>query len=248
MRFSIPTSIALIFIISIISLTTSCKHDIISDTSGVTPTDTTNNNSNNNNNSSASSTSGWKCSPDTSYFQYDVLPILVSKCGISGCHDAGTKADGYQFTDYATSVKKGVSAGKASSSKIYTEITKGSMPPSGSGITMTQSQKDAIAKWINQGAKNLNCNPNFGTCDTVNIKYSTFVSPLVQNKCQGCHTSTAPLLTNYTQVKASVQTGKFWGSITHASGYSGMPKGSNKLADCELNKINAWIKAGALNN
>lgn len=240
MRILISFMVSLTFVSIMIFSTTSCKHDIVS--GGVNPVDTSGTSPN------SSSTSGWKCSADTVYFQYDVLPILVSKCAVSGCHDAITKEDGYQFTDYATSVKKGVSAGKASSSKVYTEISSGSMPPKSSGITMTQAQKDMVAKWINQGAKNLSCNPNYGVCDTVNVKFSTFISPLVQNKCQGCHTSTAPLLTNYTQIKASVQSGRFWGSVAHSAGYSAMPKGSGKLADCELSKINAWIKAGALNN
>ena len=96
--------------------------------------------------------------------------------------------------------------------------------------------------------KTFHVTPNYGQCDTVNVKYSTFVSVIVQNKCKGCHSTTLPLLTKYTQVKASVQSGKFFGSISHASGYSAMPQGSPKLPDCEVNKINAWIKAGALNN
>ncbi len=239
MRSHINSFSVLLTLTSVIYLT-SCKHDIVTPQGGTSTTDSTL--------TSAPSSAGWKCSADTVYFQYDVLPVLVSSCATSGCHDAPTRADGYQLTDYTSTMKKGISAGKATSSKVYTEIANGSMPLRGSGITMTTAQKDIIAKWINQGAKNLSCNPNFGTCDTTNIKYSTFVAPIVQNKCQGCHTSTPPLLTNYNQVKASIQTGKFWGSITHASGYSAMPKSSTKLADCELSKINAWIKRGALNN
>ncbi len=240
MRFTISTSIVLILIF----ITSSCKHDPLTSTGGVTPTDTTTTNTD----TGTVSITGWKCSADSVYFQYDVLPILVSSCAPSGCHNAATKADGYQLTDYASAIKKGVSAGKATSSKVYTEIANGSMPPRSLGITMTQAQKDIIAKWINQGAKNLSCNPSFGICDTTNVKYSTFVASVIQNKCQGCHNSTLPLLTNYTQIKASVQSGKFAGSINHLAGYSAMPQGSAKLPTCELNKINAWIKAGALNN
>lgn len=245
MRFTFSISVALICILSIISVTSSCKHEPLA-SGGVNPTDTiikfpvdT---------TQGTSITGWKCSADTAYFQYDVLPVLISSCATSGCHDASTRADGYQLTDYANAIKKGISAGRASNSKVYTEIANGSMPPSNSGIKMTQAQKDIIAKWINQGAKNLSCNPNFGVCDTTNVKFSTFVAPIIQNKCQGCHSTQAPLLTNYTQIKASIQTGKFAGSINHASGFSAMPKGSAKLPFCELSKINAWIKGGALNN
>lgn len=230
-----------IFFMIVIHMTSSCKHEILNPTGVITPQDSIGSNT-------TISINGWKCSPDTVYFQYDILPILLSSCAPSGCHDAASRADGYQLTDYASAIKKGVSVGRASNSKLYTEIQKGSMPPKNSGITMTQAQKDVIAKWINQGAKNMTCNPSFGQCDTVNVKFSNFIAPLVQNKCQGCHTSTQPVLTNYTQIKASVQSGKFWGSINHAAGFSAMPKGSAKLPSCELTKINAWIKAGARNN
>ena len=194
---------------------------------------------------------GWKCSADSIYFLYDVQPILISACSQSGCHDAGTRASGYQLTDYISTMRKGIVPGLANSSKVYAEIFNGSMPPRSSGITMTQAQKDVVAKWINQGAKNLSCNPNFGVCDTTAVKFATFVQPIVQNQCQGCHGATNPsggiALSNYTQIKASVQTGKFWGSIQQLAGYSKMPVGG-RLSDCELNKMNAWIKRGALNN
>jgi uncharacterized membrane protein len=194
---------------------------------------------------------GWKCSPDTVYFLYDVQPVLVSACSQAGCHDAITKASGYQLTDYTSTMKKGVVPGLANSSKVYAEMANGSMPPRGSGVVLTQAQKDIVAKWINQGAKNLSCNPNFGVCDTVAVKFATFIQPIVQNQCQGCHSATNPsggiALSNYAQIKASVQTGKFWGSIKQLTGYSKMPVGS-KLSDCELSKIDAWIKRGALNN
>lgn len=243
MRFILSCLTVLILISSIISITSSCKHEPLG---SVNPTDTIIKNPIDTIQGTA--VTGWKCNADTVYFQYDVLPVLVSSCATSGCHDASTRADGYQLTDYANAIKKGISAGRASNSKVYTEIANGSMPPQGSGITMTQAQKDIVAKWINQGAKNLSCNPNFGLCDTTNIKFSTYVASFVQNKCQGCHSAQAPLLTNYTQIKASVQTGKFVGSINHKAGFSAMPKGIAKLPNCDLSKIDAWIKRGALNN
>jgi uncharacterized membrane protein len=195
---------------------------------------------------------GWKCSPDSVYFQYDVLPVLVAACARSGCHDAISRVSGYVLTDYVNTMKKGISAGRASNSKVYTEIANGSMPPAGSGITMTQAQKDIVAKWINQGAKNLICNPNYGKCDTVGgAKFATFVQPIIQNRCQGCHNASSAgggiQLTTHAQIKASVATGKFWGSINYLAGFSAMPKNS-KMSACELAKIDSWIKRGALNN
>ncbi len=195
---------------------------------------------------------GWKCSVDSVYFQYEVQPILISACARSGCHDAITRESGYVLTDYANTMKKGIVAGRATNSKVYTEIVNGSMPPRGLGITVTAAQQATIAKWINQGAKNLNCNPNYGKCDTIGgAKFATFVQPIVKNNCEGCHTGTGAgggiKLTTYAEIKASVATGKFWGSIVQASGFSAMPKGS-KLSACELAKIDSWIKRGSVNN
>lgn len=222
----------------------SCRH---TSENALNPIDTTGNNG-----GQQSSDAGWRCSPDTVYFNYDVLPILVSSCAMSGCHDAVTRADGYQLTDYASVMRKGVRPGDARNSKIYDEIVDGSMPPPGSGITVSAAQLAMIAKWINQGAKNLNCNPNYGACDTANVSFAAVVMPIVQNKCQGCHNAANPgggiKLTNYTEVKASVASGAFWGSIAWLTGYSKMPKGGQQLSSCELQKIDAWIKKGGLNN
>jgi hypothetical protein len=36
--------------------------------------------------------------------------------------------------------------------------------------------------------------------------------------------------------------------MAFAAGYSAMPKGGNKLADCQITQVQKWIQAGALNN
>jgi hypothetical protein len=229
--------------------TESCKHEpsvfpIVTDTTKTTPIDTSKVITPISNLDST----GWKCSADTAYFQYDVLPVLVSSCATSGCHDAISKISGYQLTDYANTIKRGVSAGKATSSKIYTVIIDGTMPPRGSGITMTQAQKDIVAKWINQGAKNLSCNPNFGTCDTTAVKYSTFIQPLIQNKCLGCHNGGTNDVSTFVSVQKMALNGKLYGSIAHLANYRPMPEGSPILPACEVSKVRAWVKRGALNN
>jgi uncharacterized membrane protein len=229
-----------------------CKHEPLEPTGTSTGTTTTTTSTSTTTQvGSLTDATGWKCYADTAYFQYDVLPILNSACATSGCHDDLTKESGYQLTTYANTLKKGVSAGKATTSKLYTEMANGSMPPRGYPA-LTQVQKDIVAKWINQGAKNLSCNPSFGTCDTTNVKFASFISPLVVNKCQGCHSATNAgggiKLDNYAAIKASVQTGKFWGSMVYLAGVSKMPKAADKLPTCELNKIKAWIDRGALNN
>jgi hypothetical protein len=90
------------------------------------------------------------------------------------------------------------------------------------------------------------------TCDTAAVTYRISIMPILGANCNTCHGGTLPAygidLTNYTVVKAQVDNGKLWGTISHAPGYFPMPKNSDKLSDCNLNKIKLWILAGAPNN
>lgn len=95
--------------------------------------------------------------------------------------------------------------------------------------------------------------PGSGNCDTSNSTFSAVVMPSLQTYgCLGCHSGSAPsgnvLLSNYNAIKTYVQNGKLLGSISHSGGYSPMPQGGNKMSACDINKIKAWIDAGALNN
>lgn len=89
-------------------------------------------------------------------------------------------------------------------------------------------------------------------CDTVNMKYTANVRPILQATCYSCHgngQSRAGIsLDTYDKVKSQVNNGLLIGTITHAPGYSPMPQGAPKLPDCDINKIKAWIARGALNN
>ena len=70
----------------------------------------------------------------------------------------------------------------------------------------------------------------------------------------GCHNaataSAGANLSGYATIKSYITSNKdfFIGSIKHTSGFSAMPKGSNKLATCDISKIESWINAGMLNN
>jgi hypothetical protein len=47
------------------------------------------------------------CDPDTIYFQNSILPLVVSSCGTTGCHDQESHKDGIILTDYASIIKTG---------------------------------------------------------------------------------------------------------------------------------------------
>ncbi|MEO7444152.1 MAG: hypothetical protein ABIT96_03800, partial [Ferruginibacter sp.] len=67
-----------------------------------------------------------------------------------------------------------------------------------------------------------------------------------------CHSGGTPSggidLSNYTIVKALALNGRLYGAVTHAPGYSPMPKNASKLSACNLSQIRKWIDAGAPNN
>ncbi len=94
------------------------------------------------------------------------------------------------------------------------------------------------------------------TCDTTNAKFAAFVSPLIAASCatSSCHSTTRQAaginLGTYATIKAYITADKatFIGSIDRTAGYSAMPQGAGKLADCDIKKIKTWINAGMLNN
>jgi len=190
------------------------------------------------------------CSPDTVYFINDILPIISSNCTMSGCHDNITHADGVNLTSYSN-ILRYVSKGNAGNSKLYKVVTKTNddrMPPAPMA-PLSQVQKDKIAKWINQGAKNNNCT---GICDTALFTYSAAIKPIMDSKCVGCHNPSSLggniNVSTYSALKITALNGKLYGSIAHQPGYSPMPKNSAKLSDCEIKQIQKWISAGSLNN
>ncbi len=96
-------------------------------------------------------------------------------------------------------------------------------------------------------------NNNPGTCVPTNMKYSTNIAPIIQANCFACHSNANASISGFSleghsNLKAKVDDGRLLGAITHASGFSPMPQGSAKLSDCNINRIKAWIDAGAPNN
>jgi hypothetical protein len=94
------------------------------------------------------------------------------------------------------------------------------------------------------------------TCDTSTAKFAVFVSPLIASSCatSSCHSATTKAsginLSSYTTIKAYITSSKsvFLGSIKRTSGYSPMPQGASKFADCDITKLETWINSGMLNN
>jgi hypothetical protein len=193
------------------------------------------------------------CDPTKIYFQQQVLPILVSNCAMSGCHDDASHKEGVVLTSYSKVMATGgIRTGNPGESKLYKVIVNsdpGDRMPQPPQNPLTSQQIQIIFSWIQQGAQNLVC---ANMCDSSLFTYSGAIRPLVQNKCQGCHSGTNAQggidLSTYTLLNAKVTDGKLWGSINQLPGYSAMPKNGAKLSDCEIKQFQKWIAAGAPNN
>ncbi|MEZ5016945.1 MAG: c-type cytochrome domain-containing protein [Flavipsychrobacter sp.] len=185
-------------------------------------------------------------------FERDILPIFITNCTQSGCHDAVTRAEGYQFTDYNSITSKGFVKGNAAATELYQKIIEDRadkiMPPPPEA-PLTAAQIALIRRWINEGAENsTNC---VSKCDTNIYTYSGAVATTLSARCVGCHSGASAskgiVLDNYANVKTYAQSGLLLGSIKHQTGYSPMPQGG-KLSDCEIRQIERWIENGLLNN
>lgn len=191
------------------------------------------------------------CDPDSVYFEKDVLPILISNCAMSGCHDQASHKEGVILTtyDYVKSTG-GIKVNSPASSKIYQVLSGGgeeAMPPSPRS-PLTSAQKATLLKWIQQGAKNLTCDD----CSTDNVTFAGTIQPLLNNRCVGCHGNVDPgggiKLQNYNQILTQVSNGKLWGAVNREAGFKYMPPSGPKLPDCNLEQIQIWINDGAPNN
>ncbi|HQS52527.1 MAG: hypothetical protein B7X75_06780, partial [Sphingobacteriales bacterium 39-40-5] len=188
------------------------------------------------------------CSTDTVYFANTIQPLLISNCAMSGCHDAVSHVEGINLTTYS-GVMREVNAGNAAKSSLYKsmiETGNDRMPPP-PAAAFTSAQLNQVKTWINQGARNNGCS----SCDSSSFKFAANIKPIIADKCQGCHNPNSLGggidLSTYTAIKASAASGKLYGSITWASGFSKMPQ-AGKLPTCEISQIRKWIDAGSLNN
>lgn len=234
--------------IILIGFFSSCKHDIPQ------PVIVANNGNNGGGNGNGNGNGSLPpCDPDSVYFEQQVLPILVSNCTMSGCHNTTSHAEGINLTSYAAVMSSNVVVpGNATSSDMMHSINTtnlGDVMPPPPASHLLSAQISLIRKWINQGALDLHCDAG---CDTSNVTYSGTIAPIMTNYCNGCHGGTNPSanidLTNWTGVSSSAADGSLYGSVIHDPTWSAMPKNSAMLPQCKIDQIRIWVNAGAPNN
>lgn len=197
------------------------------------------------------------CDPDTVYFQQDVLPILIANCALGGCHNAQTAADGVILDTYEKVLATAdIKTDLPASSNLYEVLVdqdSSDRMPLGAVNPLPQSEIDLILKWIEQGAQNLNCDPDPSQCDTIGVSFAAVIMPMMQtHECLACHTAGNPnggvKLTDHATIKAAADNGSLLGTVEHQAGYSPMPKNEPKLSDCEISQLRGWINDEALDN
>ena len=89
-------------------------------------------------------------------------------------------------------------------------------------------------------------------CQTMDMSYSVDILPIIDTDCYACHSAVANFgnvtLEGHAELIKYVNDNSLLGVIKHSPGFSPMPKNVAKLLDCEVEKIEAWIAAGALDN
>ncbi len=191
---------------------------------------------------------GIPCDPDIVYFEKEILPLLQSNCAQSGCHDEITAEDDVILTNYKDIIETAdVEKFDANESDLFEVLIDGEMPPAPANL-LSSEQIALIGDWINQGAKNNNCDD----CDTTNTSFMVAIYPIIQTHCEGCHSGSTPQggisITNYNQIEGLAANGHLLGVIDHEPSYTPMPYNLPKLGTCEINKIKTWIANGAQNN
>lgn len=192
---------------------------------------------------------------DTASYKYSTVinPLIQTYC--VACHGASTAAasgasiDLSNYAKLLPYVSNGRFWGSVNHSAGFSAMPKG-------GAQLSTCQLTQISKWIAAGAKNDTATVVVvppATCDTTKFLFSTTIAPLLKANCITCHSpgnvnNGGIDLTSFPVVQAYALNGKLLGSITHATGYSAMPKGMGQLSACEITQFTKWIAAGSKND
>ncbi|MBK8497362.1 MAG: hypothetical protein IPL52_00760 [Flavobacteriales bacterium] len=190
------------------------------------------------------------CDSNTVWFQQQILPILISNCAIPGCHNTATDDnDEIEITSYATLMASGI-VQDGDLMEAITETDPDDRMPQPPQAPLEPWQVDLIATWIQQGAQNNSCEN--AACDTTNVTYSGTIRPLVQLRCQGCHSGATPQgglnFSAWGPLNMVAMDGRLSGAIQHQPTFTAMPPSGPQLSDCRIAQFLDWVEQGAPNN
>ena len=191
------------------------------------------------------------CDPNTVWYQQQIQPLLTSNCTMgNGCHSSATDDnDWIDLTSFGALMNSGVVQDGDLWEAINDDDPDDIMPRPPQ-TPLTSAQIALIGQWIGQGAQNNSCEPT--SCDTLNVTYSGTIRPVIQARCQGCHSGATPQggldFTSWNVLHSVAAEGRLAGAIQHQTGYASMPPTGSALSDCRVQQFLLWIDAGAPNN
>ncbi len=105
------------------------------------------------------------------------------------------------------------------------------------------------------GCEYSNVETKFPVCDTNAVSYNNHIKPILQTNCYSCHgtntndNSGGIILEDYNTLKVFASNGYLYGNVAHLPfPYHAMPPRGNKLSNCDINKIKAWVDNGSPEN
>jgi hypothetical protein len=210
---------------------------------------------------------------DTVCFEGQILPILQTTCGKSGCHSAGAVGELGVINSYNT-VLSLVRPGDPKGSRLYQVITAVNgetfMPPD---QPLSVNQRMLIEVWIGQGAMDTKCPsvmPDTGTGGNSipppvdygdSVCFNQDILPIFLSNCAtaGCHNSTSHVegivLTDYNSITSkgivpyNANNSSLFLVVTTGESDDRMPPPPrSQLTTSQIDMFRTWINDGALNS
>ena len=190
------------------------------------------------------------CDPNTIFFEQQVLPLLISNCAVPGCHNMPTEDNGEsQITDYSSLMNSGI-VQDGDLWDVINEDDPDDRMPRPPQAPLNSTQIALIGQWIQQGAQNNSCVAS--SCDTLNVTYSGTIVPIIQQRCQGCHSGPTPQgglnFASWSVLNSVAADGRLARAIQHDPAGIPMPPSGAMLPDCKIQQFLVWIDVGAPNN
>jgi mono/diheme cytochrome c family protein len=189
---------------------------------------------------------------DTVCFESEILPLFISSCTYSGCHNEASAEDGVVLISYSTIMNTGdVKPGNAKDSKIYEVLNEDGddRMPQAPYDKLSDAQIALVKKWIDQGAMETTCED--AMCDTAMFTFSGSVLPTIETYCGACHSagslSGGRLISNYDEITEIANSGLLIERLRGLNGAAIMPQG-NPLEECRIRVIEKWIENGSPND
>jgi uncharacterized membrane protein len=185
---------------------------------------------------------------DTVYFTNTILPLITSRCAMSGCHDAPTDENRDVVLNTYNDIMLFVEPFSLSGSELWDDAINETDPdkimPPLDATPLTAAEIALIEEWILQGALN-----NTRTeCDST-FAFAADILPIIENNCTGCHSGNDPeaglMLVTHSDIQTAVISNGLMARVNNSD--NPMPP-SNELSDCIKSQLQSWIDDGMPNN